>query len=298
MQTYFHEAVLLEEVLELLRLRPGDVVLDGTIGPGGHAKEMIKRVVPGGLLIGIDRDEQVLRGARDNLSEFKNIYKLFYSGFDDCREVLRQSSVKRVDAALLDLGASSIQLDDPSRGFSFLKDGPLDMRMDVSSPKTAADVLNRYSTDELIDIFRNYGQERYAGRFARAIVQDRKRKPFTRTLELSDLAKRLTGGRRFRIHPATRIFQALRIEINGELDALESFLKVLPEILAPGARAAIISFHSLEDALAKRYFKEGARSGLYDLQNKKPITAGEDEVLRNPRSRSAKLRGIVRLPQT
>ena len=298
MQTYFHEAVLLEEVLELLRLRPGDVVLDGTIGPGGHAKEMIKRVVPGGLLIGIDRDEQVLRGARDNLSEFKNIYKLFYSGFDDCREVLRQSSVKRVDAALLDLGASSIQLDDPSRGFSFLKDGPLDMRMDVSSPKTAADVLNRYSTDELIDIFRNYGQERYAGRFARAIVQDRKRKPFTRTLELGDLAKRLTGGRRFRIHPATRIFQALRIEINGELDALESFLKVLPEILAPGARAAIISFHSLEDALAKRYFKEGARSGLYDLQNKKPITAGEDEVLRNPRSRSAKLRGIVRLPQT
>jgi len=172
------------------------------------------------------------------------------------------------------------------------------MRMDTNSPVTAADVVNRYSADALFKIFRDYGQERYAGKFARAIVRRRKRKPFARTLELGDLAKRLTGGRRFRIHPATRIFQALRIEVNGELDALESFLGKLPEILAPGARGAIISFHSLEDSLIKKYFREGARSGVYVLQNKKPIRAARSEVSRNPRSRSAKLRGIIRSGQT
>ena len=274
---------------------PGEVILDGTIGGGGHAREIIRHVVPDGLLIGIDRDEEALRIARNRLSEFRKNVKLFHGGFEESVQVLRRSSMEKADVVLLDLGVSSFQLEDASRGFSFLRDGPLDMRMDRKSPMTAADVVNKYGEDALFRVFRDYAQERYSGRVARAIVHDRARKRFTRTLELSGLIKRLTHGRRFRIHPATRIFQALRIEVNRELKALESFLRDLPGILASEGRAAIISFHSLEDALVKRYFKEGARSGIYSLQNRKPIMASESEVRRNPRSRSAKLRGITRL---
>jgi 16S rRNA (cytosine1402-N4)-methyltransferase len=209
--------------------------------------------------------------------------------------VLRTLGIPAVDGVLLDLGASSFQLDDPDRGFSFLGDGPLDMRMDRSSERTAQKVVNTYSRERLFHIFREYGEERHAARIARAIVQDRKRHPFTRTGELSDLIKRLTGGRRFRIHPATRVFQALRIEVNGELEALEAFLGILPGILKEGGRAAIISFHSLEDRLVKRSFREGAKKGIYRLLGKKPVVAGAQELSENVRARSAKLRAVERI---
>jgi len=296
-QPYSHEPVLLKEVLEMLAPAKGDVFLDGTVGFGGHARLILERITPGGILIGLDKDEQALHQARKNLRDSRRSLRLFHAGFEDCAEVLKELGIRKLDGVLLDLGASSFQIDNPERGFSFLGDGPLDMRMDRSATLTAADVINTYGRRELFHIFKKYGQERYAGPIARAIVEDRQKKPFTRTLELSRLIKRLTRGRRFRIHPATRVFQALRIEVNKELEALEAFLKILPEVLEGGGRAAIISFHSLEDRLVKNYFKQGAEEGIYTLLNKKPIVAGPCEKLRNVRCRSAKLRVIERVTQ-
>lgn len=293
--TYSHESVLLKEALGVLRPKSGEIVLDGTIGPGGHAREIVRKLMPDGLLIGMDKDEEVLKEARRNLGAYKDNVRFFHNGFEDCAIVLEHLSIEKVNGVLLDLGLSSFQLESPWRGFSFLENGPLDMRMDRSCAITAADVVNSYSREKLYYIFKNYGEERYARKITRAIIEDRAKNPFTHTGQLSELIKRLTGGKSFRIHPATRIFQALRIEVNRELEALESFLKLLPEILAEGGRAAIISFHSLEDRLVKNCFREGARLQIYRLLNKKPIVPGEDEIRRNSRSRSAKLRGAERI---
>ena len=293
-RAFSHEPVLLKEVLEILKPGKGEVFLDGTIGAGGHARPILKRITPGGILIGLDKDEEVLQQARKNLRDFGDSVKLFHGGFENCTQVLQELLIRKVDGVLLDLGASSLQIDDPERGFSFLKDGPLDMRMDRSAVLMAREVVKTYSREKLFHIFKKYGEERYAAGIARAIVQDRRKKPFTRTRELSDLIKRLTHGRRFRIHPATRVFQALRIEVNKELEALEAFLKLLPGILEGGGRAAVISFHSLEDRLVKNYFRQGVKQGIYALVNKKPVVAGSREVARNVRSRSAKLRGVDR----
>jgi 16S rRNA (cytosine1402-N4)-methyltransferase len=292
--THSHKPVLLKEVLEVLRPAKGSVVLDGTIGLGGHSREIVQRIAPGGTLIGLDKDEAALYEAKRNLRDFETSVRLFHAGFEDSEQVFEELGVEKVDGVLLDLGASSFQIDNPERGFSFLKDGPLDMRMDRSTGRTAEEVVNTYSEQKLFDIFAKYGEERYARGIARAIVQDRKRQPFTRTVELSDLIKRITRGKRFRIHPATRVFQALRIEVNAELDALEQFLEMLPGILGEGGRAAIISFHSLEDRLVKNHFRKGSQQGMYALVTKKPIVAGERERRENIRSRSAKLRGVER----
>ncbi len=288
----WHEPVMVPEVLRFLDPGPGKLVVDTTVGTGGHAEAILER---GASLIGIDRDPLALELARERLSRYGDRCRLIQGNFRVLREILRGLGVDEVDGVLFDLGMSSFQLEDPARGFSFLKEGPLDMRMDPTQHLTAYEIVNRWPEREIARILREYGEERYARRIARAIVRAR---PIGTTVELAELVARCYPPGRHRIHPATRTFQALRIAVNDELSALREGLLAAIRSLRPGGVVVAISFHSLEDRIVKRTFRQRWIADEVEILTKKPVTPAPEEVARNPRARSAKLRAARRLPPT
>jgi 16S rRNA (cytosine1402-N4)-methyltransferase len=284
-----HVSVLLAEVLELLQPQSGGVYVDGNLGLGGHAGAVLKRSSPAGRVIGLDWDDRALTLARQNLAEFGERATCVRSNFAEIKVVLADLGIDKVDGILLDLGLSSLQLDAGERGFSFRGSEPLDMRMDDRGDETAADLLNKLSKDELADIFYYFGEERQARPIAAAIVEGRKKQLFATTDQLVAVVERAIP-RRFhprKIHVATKVFQALRIAVNRELDNLVKILEVGSELLKPGGRFCVISFHSLEDRLVKRAFANDQR---LQVITRRPVRPTEEECQRNPRSRSAKLR--------
>lgn len=283
-----HRPVLVRETLDLLVTKPDGVYVDGTVGAGGHAGEILKRLGAGGRLLGIDRDSDILERARERLAGDARAV-LHRGTFEDVGTALEVLGAPQVDGILADLGVSSLQLDRGERGFSFSKDAPLDMRMDPTGGPTAAEYLAGAPEKDLERVLREYGEERFARRIARRIVEERRKHPVETTAELAALVSRAVP-RSGRIHPATRTFQALRIAVNGELDRLDAFLERAPAALAPGGRIAVISYHSLEDRRVKRAFLEGEKSGVLRRLTKKPVTPTEAEIRENPRARSAKLR--------
>jgi len=310
-----HVPVLLKETLEYLRVSPGAVVLDATVGLGGHSAAILESVGGDAQLIGLDRDPAALAVAGERLACFGDRVRLVQSRFSRFVEVLAELGVPGVDAVVLDAGVSSLQLDDPERGFSFLADGDLDMRMGGASggEAPAVTLLNKASFQSLRELIRDYGEDPQAGRIARAIVAAREKEPITRTLELAAIVEAAYPAKwraTARQHPATRTFQAIRMAVNAELVELEAFLERIPDVLRPGGRVAVIAFHSLEDRLVKRAFRREAAGCICPREQmlcvcghaprlriltKKPVTPGEAEVAENSRSRSAKLRAAERL---
>jgi 16S rRNA (cytosine1402-N4)-methyltransferase len=303
----WHEPVLREEVLDLLQPAPGRVFLDGTLGGGGHSEALL---AAGAKVVALDRDRESLEHASERLATFGDRFLPVQSNFADAAENPAVLASAPYDGALLDLGVSSHQLDTPERGFSFRHDGPLDMRMDPSTGEPAALLVNSADETELTRLFRECGEEPQARRVARAIVAERERLPFTRTGQLAALIEKVLG-RRGRVHPATRVFQALRIAVNDELGSLRAALVAIPPLLKAGARFVIITFHSLEDRAVKTIFRAGSKRWLdrpewpaprpnpewcfRDL-TRKPLAAEAEEVNRNPRARSARLRAVEILP--
>jgi len=281
---------MVAEVLEFLSPRPGKLILDATCGTGGHAEAILSL---GASLIGLDRDPEALKIARERLAKFGDRVRLLHANFRDLKAVLAEVSVTGVDGALFDLGVSSLQLDRPDRGFTFREDAPLDMRMDPSQSLTAAELVNRLPEGELARILWEYGEERYARRIARAIVRTRDKVPIRRTAELARLVARCYPPGRHRIHPATRTFQALRIAVNDELAALREGLLQAIELLRSGGVVCVLSFHSLEDRIAKHILREAAARGRLELLTRKPLRPKPEEVAKNPRARSAKLRAAL-----
>jgi len=298
MQERAHIPVLAEKVSQLLRPPGKKVLLDCTIGDGGHAARLLGEADPDAHLIGIDVDPISLQRAAEALSRFPGRFRLFQARFSEVRRVLREAGFAAADLLIADLGLASHQLDDASRGFSFSVDGPLDMRMGPGKT-TAADIVNRTAERELADLIYRYGQERYSRRIARAIVRARGESPVRRTRRLAEIVAAAmppaTRKTRRGVHPATRTFQALRIATNRELDELEALLGALEEILAIGGRAGIISFHSLEDRRVKQAFAALTRTGSMKLLTRKPMRPDEREVAENSRSRSARFRAIERI---
>jgi 16S rRNA (cytosine1402-N4)-methyltransferase len=285
-----HEPVLLAETMELLAVRPGGFYVDGTLGQGGHAEEILRRSAPHGRLLAADRDAEAIFASRARLGPWGDRARFVQADF---RELPSHLQGQEADAILLDLGLSSAQLDDPMRGFSFQADGPLDMRLDQSQGQTAAEAVNRMSEPELADLIFRYGEERASRRIARAIVAARRVARIRTTTELAAIVRRAAGRPRPGLHPATRTFQALRIHVNRELQGLGAAVLALARCLRPGGRIAVIAFHSLEDREVKQAFRELERSGFRRL-TRKPLRPSADEVRTNPRSRSARLRGLVR----
>jgi len=283
-----HRPVLVDEVLAWLAPREGAIIVDGTVGGGGHAAALSRRVAPSGRVIGLDRDPAMLALAREALHGLP--VTLVHAAYGEMRRILDELEIDRVDGVLLDLGLSSDQLAWEGRGFSFAAEGPLDMRFDPDSAKpTAADLVNRLSAEALAKLFWEFGEERFSRRIARRIVEARQTEPIRTTGQLADLVRRSVPprSRHGAIDPATRVFQALRIAVNDELGHLDAVLAVIPEVLEAGGRVAVISFHSLEDRRVKWAFKQDPRLSVL---TKKPITATAQEVAVNPRARSAKLR--------
>ncbi|HUY69673.1 MAG TPA: 16S rRNA (cytosine(1402)-N(4))-methyltransferase RsmH [Candidatus Tyrphobacter sp.] len=285
-----HIPVLLKEISETLDPRPGGFFIDGTLGEGGQAKAILSKIGSRGKLLGLDWDESSLAQAKRNIKA-PNV--LFVKGnYADLPLILKRKKLPPADGLLLDLGFCSGQLES-GRGFTFQKDEPLDMRYDRESGPSAADILNGLSEKELEDIFSRYGEERFSKRIARAVGEARRKKKIERTRELAEIIRRaLPGGRYGQTGSLRRVFQALRIYVNRELENLEAILKNLTSVVRPGGRAAIISFHSLEDRLVKNYFREGEKEGGFVILTKKPIRPEPREILENPRSRSAKLRAV------
>lgn len=293
--------VLFQETLELLAPAPGETFLDGTVGTGGHAAEIAARVGPAGRVVCADADPAMLRRAADRLRDFPWARPV-HADFSDLARLREEAVGKAFDGILLDLGISSPQLDDPARGFSFRGDGPLDMRRDPGAGgPDAREILRRSGEKEIADLLFRFGEERYSRRIARAIVARRRVEPIERTSQLADLVRSAIPRKAWprKIHPATRAFQALRIAVNRELESLAAFLDRFPEVLAPGGRAAVISFHSLEDRLVKTAFRtlSTGRAARWILLTRKPIVPGEEEIARNPRAASAKLRAVRRIAE-
>jgi len=291
--------VLLAEVLGLLRPLSGGRYADGTVGDGGHAEAILEHSAPSGCLLGVDRDPTALERARQRLARFGPRVELLHADYRELPALLSRWAPSGCHGALLDLGLSSPQLSDPARGFSWQADGPLDMRFDTGSGPTCAELLADSSESELEQILREYGEEPRARAIARAIVRRRAAAPIRTTTELAGLVARASGYRRGRTHPATRTFQALRIAVNRELEGLDRALQALIERLEPGGRLLVISFHSLEDRVVKRCFRELARPADGNLPRgqiltKKPLVPGPAEQDRNRRARSAKLRAFER----
>jgi len=285
-----HKPVLLEEAVDLLLGGGGKIFVDCTVGLGGHARKILEKN-PEAFLIGIDRDPYALEIAKENLKEFDGRFSLYKANYSDFDLVLKEEGIALVDGFLFDLGVSMYQLKSP-RGFSFQRDDPLDMRMDPEDRITAYDVVNRYSEKELERIIREYGEEKKARAIAKAIVLQRSKKPIETTKELVDVILSVLK-RRGKIHPATKVFQAIRIEVNRELEHLKIALEKVPTYLRSGGRLVVISFHSLEDRMVKKFFKE--HSYQFKILTKKPITPKKEEVMQNPASRSAKLRAGVKI---
>jgi len=303
---YTHKSVLLDECIEALNIRPEGIYVDGTLGRAGHSKEVAQRLTTGRLIC-IDRDRAAIDAARERLAPWMDRVTLVHSNFSELADVLRQAGVAGADGMLFDLGVSSPQLDDASRGFSYMQDAPLDMRMDASAPLTAREVVNDWSYEELRRILFEYGEERYAPAIAKAIVKARENAPVETTLELVNIIKGAmpAAALREKQHPAKRSFQAIRIAVNGELDALPPMLNAAVENLNPGGRLAVITFHSLEDRIVKRAMTDMAKGCAcppefpvcvcgkkpkIKVLTRKPIVSGSAELEENARARSAKLR--------
>lgn len=287
-----HLPVLLQETVDGLDPQPGDDVIDGTVGAGGHAAVLLEKTAPDGRLLGLDLDEAALDAARNRLAPYGSRAMLVRANYREAKQMVSDHQFEPVQAALLDLGFSSMEIDDPTRGFSFRSEGPLDMRFDRRQELTAADLLNTLSADQIALILAKYGEERYARRISERIVSERAERPFRTTSELVDAVAKAVPARyrQGKLHFATRTFQALRLAVNDELGNLETALPDLVDCLSPGGRLAVISFHSLEDRIVKRFFREQASAGRLKVLTKRPITAKAEEIKSNPRSRSAKLR--------
>ena len=296
-----HVPVLLKEAIDFLAVKHGGTYIDCTVGLGGHSYEIAKRLGAPGHLIGFDKDTHALESAGIRLQasgvrlEDWPAIELIHGSFAGVADDRRPTTDDRVDGILADLGVSSLQFSDPARGFSFQAEGPLDMRMNPQSELTADQVVNQFDERELADLIYEFGEERRSRRIARAIVRSR---PIRSTAHLADVvsvAARPMNQAERRIHPATRTFQALRIFVNRELDDLRALLQAAPQLLKPRGRLVIISFHSLEDRIVKDGLRDGVKQGHYKLLTKKPVTANDEEIDRNPRSRSAKLRAAERV---
>lgn len=304
---FAHKPVLVAEVLHFLEPRSGEIFVDATVGGGGHSSMLIPRLLPGGRLIGLDRDPEAINAARERLADYSDNVELVQADFRDLKKVLTEKGIGAVDGLLFDLGVSSYQLDNPERGFSYQREAPLDMRMSPEQELTAADIVNNWSEEKLATIIWQYGEERWARRIAAFIVAARKKAPLVTTTQLVDIIKAAipAGTRRSGPHPAKRTFQALRIAINGELEAIRTALEKLEEILKPGGRVGVISFHSLEDRIVKNCFQQlsgrctclpdfpicvcGQRQVLTVL-TRRPVFPSAEEIAANPRARSARLR--------
>lgn len=293
--TPLHKPVMVDEVLDYLNLQSGQTILDCTIGGGGHAIRILDKIKPDGFLIGVDKDLEILQTTKQFLSKTTGKFKLYHADYSDIDEVLRQAKVDKVNGVLLDLGVSSLQFDQEDRGFSFAKEAPLDMRMDRSRGITAQNLIQRLSETQLAELLWKYGEERWSRRIARAVLKEEERVGITSTRQLAAIVERVVPRGKSKIHPATRVFQALRIEVNKELENLEIFLDKIYHYLAVGARIVIISFHSLEDRIVKNKFIEMVKQNVFRILTKKPITPCEAEIRENIRSRSAKLRAAERI---
>jgi len=306
-----HTPVLLKEAVDLLAPRPGGIYVDGTIGAGGHAAEILKRSGPDGLLIGMDQDSEAAERSKKNLAVYGDRAIIRQSNFRDVLRVLTELGYRTVDGVLLDLGVSWFHLKTPERGFSFMQDGPLDMRMNTGLRQSAANLVNDLSHDALVRIIREYGEERMAGAIASAIEKARAREPITRTVQLAEIVSSVFPPRAHRrIHPATLTFQALRIAVNDEIRSLREGLDHVIRIVKPKGRIVVITFHSLEDRIVKQMFVNEAkgcvcppkmpvcacgRTPVLKVITHRPITAMQEEVERNPAARSAKLRAAEKL---
>jgi 16S rRNA (cytosine1402-N4)-methyltransferase len=307
---FAHVPVLVPELIEALHPESGKRYLDGTLGGGGHTEEILIKSRPDGQVLGLDRDDEAIASAQERLRRFDRRFAARQASFADAKEILTEIGWNGVDGVVLDLGISSHQIDSPERGFSFRAPSRLDMRMDRRQDLDAQEIVNSFSGDELERIFRDYGEDSAARRIAQAIVAERKQRPIQTTAELVRIVERVKGRRRRQIHPATQVFQALRIAVNQELQHLERFLASGFEILRPGGRMAVISFHSLEDRMVKTAFRKWSRACLcpprmlrcqcgwsqkVQLITKKPIVPPASETAANPRARSAKLRVVERV---
>ena len=290
--TKLHIPVMLRQVLESLNLKPGMSVVDATIGTGGHSEKILNKILPGGHLVGIDKDKESLDIAKSHLEAHISAVDFIYENFFNIDSILNSLGIKKVDAILFDLGLSSHQLETPERGFSIKYEGPLDMRMDRAGYISAYDLVNNLTKDELALIIRNFGQERWYNRIAEKLVYTRKNNPITTTVQLSKIVLGAIPYRKgyWRIHPATRTFQALRIAVNRELEALSEGLTKAIELINKKGRIVVISFHSLEDRIVKHTFRSLAHEKKIKIITKKPLKANEEEIMQNPRSRSACLR--------
>jgi 16S rRNA (cytosine1402-N4)-methyltransferase len=296
-----HQPVMVEEVIAGLNCQSGKIYVDGTVGQGGHAQAILAASAPTGQVVGLDQDREALEVTALRLLSYRNRVRLYHSCYSDLREVLRQFDITAVAGILLDLGMSSSQLEGSHRGFSFQGDEPLDMRMNPDEQTlTAADILNSYSEADLNKLFWEWGEERWARRIARRVVEVRRQTPFTNAVSLVRLISRAVPGPRSgrRIHPATRVFQALRIAVNRELEKLEDFLPAALGCLEPKGRLVIISYHSLEDRLVKQNFVAMEKTGQMQRLTKKPLVPQEAEVKSNPRARSAKLRVAEKIAES
>ncbi len=290
-----HIPVLLDEVVESLQLQPGMMVVDCTLGDGGHSEEIIKKIQPNGVLVGIDADIESLERAKKFLAKYE-LKKIFVNdNFSNLKEILKNEKIEKVNGILMDFGWSTPQFADRGRGFSFQEDEELDMRYDAKgNSKTAKDIINNYSEKELEQIFKKYGEEKNSKKIAAAIVNKRKEKEITKTSELVEIILTVNKKGKEKIHPATRVFQALRIEVNNELGVIKKVLPEAVEVLDKGGRLAVITFHSLEDGIVKHFFKSQDNKKI-KIINKKPITCSLEELKNNPRARSAKLRVIEKI---
>lgn len=296
-----HIPVLINQVIEILNPCPGNVYIDATLGLGGHAQEILKHLGGSGAVYGIEADERNLNLAKENLSQWSNIHYI-HENFENLAEIGEKILQKegRVDGILFDLGLSSPHIEEADRGFSFQREGPLDMRFDTSKGITAADIVNTYPLEELINIFKNYGEEKFYYRIANQIVQLRKRDKFTTTTQLADAIRECVPyghnkKHHFKTHPATRIFQALRIAANREIEVLQSGLAGALNVVSKHGRVIVISYHSIEDRIVKNFFKNLKHQGSVKILTKKPIRPERKEILNNRRSRSAKLRAAEKL---
>lgn len=287
-----HIPVMIKEVLQVLSPKENGVYVDATVGCGGHSVEILKKLGSEGKLIGIDRDAFAISCAEEILNDSRVILK--QASFSKLKEILSELHIDRIDGIIFDLGVSMLQLKDFSRGFSFYSDERLDMRMDQTLSLTAWDVVNRYSQKELEKIFRDFGDEPFAKKIAREIIKRRNKKPIDTCKELADLVKRIIPERK-KIHPATRIFQAIRIEVNKEFEELQEGLKQAIHILKTGGRICIISYHSGEDRIVKNFFREEEKKGNIRILHKKPFLPSLEEIAINPSARSARLRGGEKL---
>lgn len=318
-----HIPVLRNEILIFLQPNSNGLYVDGTIGLGGHSICILKKLHPSGRLIGIDMDAEALEVAKNRLHSFKDRLRLIHGNFAELQRLLNTCGISKVDGVLLDLGVSSLQLDTPERGFSFQNIGPLDMRMDMRMSTSASQIVNQSTSEKLIQIFKEYGEERYAKQIAQQIVDVRKNTTISTTTQLAEIVERVYSykvkyakdsikkqSRDNRIHPATRVFQALRIEVNSELKNLSQGLDAAISVLKSGGHLCVISFHSLEDRIVKQHFRQWAKTcicppktpvcickheKLLDVVTRKPVIPSQDEIDANPRARSAKLRVATRV---